>query len=186
MNTAAMEEIYKLKPVKARQIGMIVRDIDRSVEYFSKIYNIRPWFRARFTEMQTFYRGKEVDLAAEVAVGFSGGVEIELIQMNNDVENLYSDVLRKQDGGIHHIGFFVKDIDRQVAAMKAMGVEPIQSGRLKSPAGAVTTYAYFDTVDTCGVITEFIETKFFGVTMPHAKFLMQLSSITGDVTRIIH
>jgi hypothetical protein len=31
-------------------------------------------------------------------------VEIELIQPNNDTETIYSDILRRQNGGIHTSG----------------------------------------------------------------------------------
>jgi len=179
-----MKKINKLKPSKAGQIGMVVRDINRTVKYFSHFYNIKPWFRVKFTEINTFYRGKPINLDPTIAIAFCGGVEIELIQMNNNVENLYSEILNKQGGGIHHIGFATSNYDRALSTMKAMGAEPIQWGRLKTKGGAVTRYVYFDTVKTCGVITEFIETKFFGIPMPHSQFIMRLSSITGDVVRI--
>jgi methylmalonyl-CoA/ethylmalonyl-CoA epimerase len=171
-------------PCKASQIGMVVRNARSSAEYFSGLYNIKPWYHAEFVEKKIFYRGKEIELDAEILIGFSGGVEIELIQMNNDEENIYSDILGKQDGGIHHIGFFISGYDRKLAEMKAMGVEPLQWGTLKTKGGAVTRFTYFDTIKTCGTVTEYIETKFIGVCVPHNRFMMKISTLTGDATRV--
>ncbi|HVN70514.1 MAG TPA: VOC family protein [Desulfomonilia bacterium] len=163
---------------------MVVRDAKRSAEHFSKLYNIKPWFQAKFAYKETFYRGEPIDLDAEILVGFCGRVEIELIQVNNDVETIYSDILRKQDGGIHHIGFFISGYDSKLTAMKSLGVEPLQWGTIKTTGGAVTRYVYFDTIKTCGTITEYIETKFLGLRMPHKQFMVKIGELTGDVTRI--
>jgi hypothetical protein len=163
---------------------MVVRDAKRSADYFSRLYNVKPWFRARFAEKETFYRGKPVDLDADILIGFCGGVEIELIQVNTDEETIYSDILKKQDGGIHHIGFFINGYDRKLADMKALGVEPLQWGTLKTTGGAVTRYVYFDTIETCGTVTEYIETRFLGLCIPHTQFMVKISALTGDVTRV--
>jgi hypothetical protein len=163
---------------------MVVRDARRSADYFSRLYNVKPWFRARFAEKETFYRGKPVDLDADILIGFCGGVEIELIQVNTDEETIYSDILKKQGGGIHHIGFFINGYDRKLADMKALGVKPLQWGTLKTTGGAVTRYVYFDTIETCGTVTEYIETRFLGLCIPHTQFMVKISALTGDVTRV--
>jgi 4-hydroxyphenylpyruvate dioxygenase-like putative hemolysin len=121
-------------PSRVDQVGMIVRDAARAAEHFSRFYGIGPWYRAEFTDKEIFYRGRRVGLDAEILIGFCGGVEIELIQMNNDEETIYSDILRKQAGGVHHMGFFVRRYDDMVAAMKDRGVEPLQWGYLKTRA----------------------------------------------------
>jgi hypothetical protein len=184
MPKTAIENINTFTPSKVGQIGMVVRDAKRSAENFSKLYNIKPWFKAKFAEKETFYRGEQIDFDAEILIGFCGGVEIELIQVNNDVETIYSDILKKQDGGIHHIGFFISGYDSKLAAIKTLGVEPLQWGTLKTTGGAVTRYVYFDTVKTCGTITEYIETKFLGLSIPHTQFMVKISALTGDVIRV--
>jgi catechol 2,3-dioxygenase-like lactoylglutathione lyase family enzyme len=178
------DKIEVSAPSKVGQIGIVVRDTRRAAEYFSRIYNIKPWYRGLFVEEETFYRGSRIPLELEVLIGFCGGVEIELIQMKNDVQNIYSDILKKQDGGMHHIGFFVNGLDKKVAEAKALGAEPLQWGMLKTKGGAVTRYVYFDTVQTCGTVTEYIETKFLGLSMPHMHFMVKVSALTGDVERI--
>jgi predicted metal-dependent phosphotriesterase family hydrolase len=48
----------------------------------------------------------------------------------------------------------------------------------------VTRFTYFDTVATCGTVTEYIETKFIGLTIPHSHFMVRVSALTGDVKRL--
>lgn len=172
------------RPSKVGQIGMVVRDAERTAEHFSKLYHIQPWFRAKFAQRETFYHGEPIDLDVDILIGFCGGIEIELIQVRNEVENIYSDILRKQNGGIHHLGFFINGYDSKLAGMRKSGVEPLQWGTLKTKGGAVTRYVYFDTTETCGTITEYIETRFLGLCIPHMEFMVKVSALTGDVARI--
>ncbi len=171
-------------PPRVGQVGMVVRDARRSAEHFSKLYSIRDWYRAEFTQKEVFYRGARIDLDAEILIGFCRGVEIELIQMNNDIQNIYTDILNRQGGGVHHLGFFIRGYEKKIAEMKARGVEPLQWGTLKTRGGAVTRFTYFDTMETCGTVTEYIETKFLGLPMPHAHFMVKIGALTGDVTRL--
>jgi hypothetical protein len=184
MARCTKDKAQAFTPSRVGQVGMVVRNARRSAEHFSRLYNIRPWYLAQFTHKETFYRGRPIDLDAEILMGFCGGVEIELIQMNNDVENIYSDILKKQDGGIHHVGFFISRYDEKVAEAQARGAKPLQWGTLKTKGGAVTRYMYFDTIETCGTVTEYIETKFLGLCIPHLPFMVRFSGLTGDVRRL--
>lgn len=47
-------------------------------------------------------------LALEIALAFSGGMEIERIQMLTDRECIYSDINRKNGWGLHRIGIMVR------------------------------------------------------------------------------
>ncbi len=57
---------------------------------------------------------------------------------------------------MHHLGYFVEDIDVEISNMASRGVALLQSGRGFGTAddGA---YAYFDTERACGCILEALE-----------------------------
>ncbi len=184
MVAANVKNFKKLGLSRIGQVGIVVRDIARSMEYFSGLYNVGPWYRTKLAEEEMSYRGKKIDLKLDIVIAFTGKVEIELIQVISGEENIYSSILEKQGGGVHHLGFLVSGFDRKLEAVKAMGVRPLQWGTLRTAGGAVTRFAYLDTIDTCGVITEFIETKLFGISMPHSNLIMRIGSLTGDCTRI--
>jgi hypothetical protein len=60
----------------------------------------------------------------------------------------------------------------------------IQSGVIKTVGGAVTKYAYMDTVSTCGIISEIIESKLIGIPVFHNNFMMHVGRLTGDIDLI--
>jgi hypothetical protein len=149
-----------------------------------QLHRIRPWFRSRTADNEVFYRGKPIRLDLDIVLAFQGGMEIELIQVKSGDECVYSDLLRKSEGGIHHLGFFVSAYDARLAKMQEAGISVLQSGSIVTKGSAVTRYAYFDTRGQCGIITEIIETKLMGLPMPHAKLMMNIGCITGDVERV--
>ncbi len=111
-------------------------------------------------------------------------MEIELIQDKGNVENVYSDILAKCGGGIHHLGFMISGYEKKHEEMKSNGVEVIQSGVITTKGSAITRYAYLDTVKQCGIVSELISTTLIGFLMPHGRFIMDIGCITGDVERI--
>jgi hypothetical protein len=78
----------------------------------------------------------------------------------------------------------VRGFDKKLDQMKAAGIEVIQSGVIKTAGGAVTKYAYMDTVSTCGVISEIIESKLVGIPVFHNNFMMHVARLTGDIDLI--
>ena len=176
--------IDRMKLPRVNQIGILVEDIPAAVAWYSKILNIAPWYRSNTVRHETVYRGGAISIDADIVLAFSGGVEIELIQVRGGDECVYTDMLGKSGCGIHHIGYVVTGYDRKLAAMRAAGIEVIQSGVITTKGSAVTRYAYLDTIGRCGVISELIDTKLKGIPMPHARFIMDIGCITGDVERI--
>ena len=66
----------------------------------------------------------------------------------------------------------------------AAGIGVIQSGVIKTVGGAVTKHAYIDTVSTCGIISEIIESKLVGIAVFHNNFMMHAGRLTGDIDLI--
>ncbi len=74
-----MEPAVRLPPVE--QIGIVVRDVDRAVEFFGSVFGWGP-FRVREGEQKGFtYDGRTGDCRLRMAFARSGDVEIELIQV---------------------------------------------------------------------------------------------------------
>ncbi len=69
--------------------------------------------------------------------------------------NIYEEFLNEHGESVHHLGYFVKDIDMKISNMEARGFGLLQSGRgFGTDDGA---YAYFDTEGACGGIFEALE-----------------------------
>jgi len=139
------------------QIGTIVKDMDRAVEYYEKVIGLGPFIRSdRDIEIifdPVFYRGKKVDSKWLMAFASLGAVELELIQPLSG-PTIYHEFLERGGEGIQHLGFDVPDMDARIQRYKAMGIEVIQEGR--TPVGG---FAYLDTAKTGGMILELIQRK---------------------------
>jgi len=184
MISESLEEIGRVKLPKVSQIGIVVPEIGKAVYYFSKFLNINRWFRSKTASNDATFKGESFSLELDIALAFSGGMEIELIQMLTDRECIYSDIMKRQGGGLHHIGTMVRGFDKKLDQMKAAGIGVIQSGVIKTVGGAVTKYAYMDTVSTCGIISEIIESKLVGIPVFHNNFMMHVGRLTGDIDLI--
>jgi catechol 2,3-dioxygenase-like lactoylglutathione lyase family enzyme len=184
MRIEGLENLKRVKLPKVSQIGIVVPDIGKAVSYYSKFLNIQPWFRSKMRSNDAAFKGEFFSLELDIALAFSGGLEIELIQMLTDRECIYSDIMKKQGGGLHHIGTMVRGFDKKLEQMKAAGIGVIQSGVIKTGGGAVTKYAYLDTVSTCGIISEIIESKLAGIPVFHNNFMMHVARLTGDIDLI--
>ncbi|MDO9109924.1 MAG: VOC family protein [Desulfatirhabdiaceae bacterium] len=184
MNIDGMKNMNGVKLSKVSQIGIVVPDIGKAVRNYSNFLNIKPWFRSKTASNEAAFKGESFSLELDIALAFSGGVEIELIQMLTDRECIYSDIMKKQGGGLHHIGTMVRGFDKKLEQMKAAGIGVIQSGVIKTVGGAVTKYAYMDTVSTCGIISEIIESRLAGIPVFHNKFMMHIARLTGDIDLI--
>ena len=66
--------------------------------------------------------------------------------------NSYQEFLDERGEGLHHLGYFVEDIDAEISNMESKGFPLLQSGRVADGA-----YAYFDTEGAFGCIVEAIQ-----------------------------
>ncbi len=85
----------------------------------------------------------------------SGELNFELIQPG-DEPNIYTEHLNARGEGLHHLGYFVEDIQTAIYEMSALGYAVVQSGRQFGVDGD-GAFAYFDTVDALGCMVEAIE-----------------------------
>ncbi len=132
---------------QAKSIGQIsyaVKDIDKTIESWSKLYGMGPW---------TFRENSGVDAKgrpwkARLAFAHVGPVELELVQC---IEGriFQSRFLDTWGEGIHHIGFYVDDVEAEFNKLVAQGAKVFvhDPGR----------FAYLDAGGVGGAIFELIQ-----------------------------
>jgi len=148
------ENLFKkleLPPVS--QIGVVVKDMDKTIEHYEKVLGLGPFVRPDVTFKEKHYYGKPVN--SEWIMGFCslGSVELELIQPITG-PTIYHDFLQEKGEGLHHLGFDVKDIDKKLALCKEMGIKSISNGTAMDMAAR---FEYLDTTEIGGVIFELIQ-----------------------------
>jgi len=136
-------QTHQLQLKSVDQIGIVVRDIDKVIASWSKLFGVGPW---TFRDL-SFKDAEGRPLKARLAFASLGSVQLELIQ---PVEGriFHSEFLDKHGEGLHHLGFFVDDFEGEVNNLLAQGAKVLSSG----PG----SYAYFDTGGPGGVIYELI------------------------------
>src|SRR3712207_6292379 len=113
------------------QVAVVVRDLDQALERYTNEFGFGPWavytFSPDWIRDMTF-RGKEQGYAMRLAICNVGRVQYELIE---PVEgpNSYEEFLDERGEGLHHLGYFVEDIDAEIQAMESKGFPLLQSGR---------------------------------------------------------
>lgn len=163
------------------QMGFVVQSLEESAEFYGSMLNIKKWYRTNIVECDYIYNGSPVDNSLDIVVGYSGKTQVELIKVTGEDDNIYYDYTGRDGVGFHHFGVVVNNLEPHMEKMKAAGINPLQSGRLKYGGGGVTKVAYMDTMESAGFILELIETKAFGINLGMPQWLVSLGRITGDI-----
>lgn len=171
----------QLKLPAVGQLGIIVKSIDTSLPYYTEVMKIRPWYRTNIVEEEIYYKDRRIDLELDIAVGYSGSLQFELIEVVRGEENIYTELINTRGEGLHHVGFVVSNIQKKTEMLRQSGYNPIQHGFLKTKGNAITRFAYFDTMETHGYILELIQTTLFGVSVGMSRFMIKLGNLLGDV-----
>jgi methylmalonyl-CoA/ethylmalonyl-CoA epimerase len=140
------------------QIGMVVRDVDQSVETYWTLFGIGPWHFYTYAKplvKQMSYYGQPADYKMRIALSYFGSTRIELIQLLEG-SSVYDDFIKRRGYGVQHIGVLVDDMESALALAKAAGIEMIMDGSGFGLDGD-GHYAYLDTEALIDVMLELIQ-----------------------------
>lgn len=160
------------------QVGIVVKDLERTMEYYQEVFGIGPWVVSEGGVVWCKRKGEEVDINRNVALAQAGTVQIELVELIEG-ESIHKEFLGERGEGVHHLGFFVSDFDRRLEAAEKEGIEVLQQGLIKQK-GLTVKYAYLDTTEVGGVIIEFIEARFMGIPFPMRSPLLRWGNRVAD------
>lgn len=94
---------------EVRQIGIAVKSIDRAIAYYARSFGIGPWFKPKLSTKEHRLKGTEViSDETEIAIAFSGKIQLELIELISGSQSIYREHLEKHGEGIHHLGFNIR------------------------------------------------------------------------------
>jgi hypothetical protein len=135
-----------------RQLGLVVRDFDATLEHWTRVQGVGPFYCFRATPVAAYrYRGAPAEAPVlSIALGYSGALQIEIIHQHNAVPSIYRDFLQSGREGLHHISSFTDGpgFVQTVSAATAAGRVALCEGSI----GGVR-FAYFDTDVGAGTTT---------------------------------
>jgi methylmalonyl-CoA/ethylmalonyl-CoA epimerase len=135
------------------QIGIVVKDIEKTSEAFSRILGLpKPPISITGGESaRAVNRGKPTTAQAKLAFFNLGQVAIELIEpMGGD--SVWQEVLDEKGEGVHHIAFNVKGTDQVTNYLAEHDIPVSQQGHY--PGGM---YTYVESESQIKVMIELLE-----------------------------
>jgi len=141
-----------LEPSSFCQIGIVVKNIDDTLDFYEKAFGFGP-YEVRYVDYpDATYYGKTAGYRGKRAFFHLGPIEIELIELV-DGKTIHEDFLKEHGEGLNHIGFKVKDLAASRENAVKAGFQIIQDFTRPDGSG----FAYLDTDKTGGVIFELIK-----------------------------
>lgn len=132
---------FKVKSID--HISYTVKDIDRTIEAWSRLYGLGPWTYAENGGVDA----KGRPWGVRMAFTYVGPVQIELVQCTEGriFQSRFLDIWGE---GVHHIGFYVDDVDAEVQNLVSQGAKLL----IHDPG----RFAYLDAGGVGGAIFELI------------------------------
>ncbi len=140
------------------QVGMVVEDLDKTVEAYWRTFGIGPWSFYTYGKpllKEMSYHGQPTEYKMRLALSNFGTTRIELIEVMEG-STVYADFVRSRGYGVQHLGLLVENMAESLAQAKAAGIEVIMGGSGFGLDGD-GKYAYLDTEATFGIMLELIE-----------------------------
>ena len=135
------------------QVGVVVNDVDKVVEFYSSTLGIGPW-EIVDGESEAEVRGLKYVYKTRVAFAQLGPITLELFEVREGRSPVHAEFLDKHREGVHHLGFYVsaEERDKRIAELAALGVRVFQESHPK-PDRRTT---FLDTAKTGGIFFELI------------------------------
>lgn len=98
------------------QMGFVTTDLERSLDYWIDVVGAGPFFYAEYAPEQQVYRGRPTVTKFRLAYGYSGEMNIEVVQQSDDAPSAYTELLQTgrpaPAGGLfHHVMIDHDDYD---------------------------------------------------------------------------
>jgi len=130
------------------QIGLVVRDRDRTAALLGKLFQTEPFgFMEGDTQEKTgmVFRGKPEQGNLKLAFIDLGPIQLEIMQPFGG-KSAWQEYLDDHGEGIHHLAFRVEDAEAKIPEMEAAGFNLVQKGDFGSGC-----YAYFENEEKKGL-----------------------------------
>jgi hypothetical protein len=136
------------------QIAYDVDDVHEAAAHHASRFGTGPFFvHDHIPLASVFHRGQPGVFDHSSAYGQSGGVMVELVCQHEVAPASLREQLRQRGAGIHHMAYFVDDLDLEAARLDSLGYP---QAMLASTASG-RRFAFHDAVADLGHLLEIYE-----------------------------
>jgi methylmalonyl-CoA/ethylmalonyl-CoA epimerase len=141
----------KVKLPFPSQMSSVVKDLDKTKEFYSATFGIGPWRVMEMDYPEIMVRGRKSSCKLRTAAADLGGIDLELVQPLSGI-SLYAEFLDQGREGLHHLTFdFTREgMEQAIADLKEEGIEVIQG--VMNASGTGDRFAYLNTDKIGGTI----------------------------------
>ena len=138
------------------QIGFVVNDMNKAIQYYSSIFGIGPFTLYEFVPEEHWFMEEPSHIKLMMGKATWGNLELELIKPLEG-KSFHKEFLEAHGEGVQHFGFFVSNYDEMFEKFKTAGFRPVMRAETY-----VETYkgylraCYFDTRCISGIMSEII------------------------------
>ena len=120
--TQSLAQQLNLPPMD--QVGFVYRNLEAAIAHYEPLFG--PFEIHEYGSFDYQFRGKTEPAELRLALGRSGSIEIELIEMVAG-SSPHQEFLDRGQEGMHHLRFPVQDLDDLVARASPLGWHSIWS-----------------------------------------------------------
>jgi catechol 2,3-dioxygenase-like lactoylglutathione lyase family enzyme len=142
---------------KVGHIGVVVKNIDRVIEFYSPVFGIGPFEIYDFRPYKAWVRGQEVTpFELRIATADIGSANLELIQVVQG-ELPHRDFLEVHGEGLQHLGFYVENYDEWKSYVREEGIDILCEIEAEDRVRGRRRAFYMNSGEIGGVLFEIIE-----------------------------
>ena len=105
------------------QIGYVYPNLEEAIDMYQPLFG--EFKIVDYGQIDgAVFRGKESPYTIRMGIGYSGDLELELIEWV-DGDTPHSEFIKAGKSGMHHMSFTVEDLDNVVGKAKKLGYEAI-------------------------------------------------------------
>jgi catechol 2,3-dioxygenase-like lactoylglutathione lyase family enzyme len=105
------------------QVGFVYPNLEDAIALYAPLFG--KFQIVDYGEIQgATFRGRPSDYQIRMGIGYSGALELELIEWVSG-ETPHKEFLEAGRSGMHHLSFTVPDLDAVVDRARALGYDPI-------------------------------------------------------------
>lgn len=144
----------KLELPSPGHLGVIVRDMDKAVEYYSSIFEIGPFTVYEFAPEKHWLREEPCPMKLLIGHAMWSNIELELLQPLEG-KSLHKEFLETHGEGFQHLAFHIPDYDEMFDKFIKAGFKPLTRAEAYHPVyNGYSRACYFDTRSVGGIIFE--------------------------------
>ncbi len=136
------------------QIAYAVPDVFAAARHWAAAFGAGPFLvRSHIPVAEVMYRGAPGVFDHSSAYGQWGSIMVELVQDHGSEPSAVREMYSADESGLHHLAFFVDDLDAATAGLAAAGMPLAMS----ATSGGGVRFHFIDAVATHGHMLELYE-----------------------------